>query len=248
MRGLSARELLELWERGMESSEIERGLLMLSYCLPERPWAQLAAVSIGRRDSMLLELRRATLGTALNAFAVCPGCAEELEFEMNAEELGLSSGGEEQAEEHSFQQGPFSVHCRLPDSTDLYAASSCASVEEARQMILSRCIHSIEAVPEFVEQAPAAGEIPEAVAEGFEAYLSERESAADVSLKLECPSCGQRWELALDIVSFFWREIQSVARRIVLEVDALARSYGWGEAEILSMTPARRQLYLEMVG
>jgi hypothetical protein len=49
-------------------------------------------------------------------------------------------------------------------------------------------------------------------------------------------------------VSFFWREIQSAARRIVLEVDALARSYGWSEAEILNMTPARRQLYLEMVG
>ena len=29
MSGLSAKELLELWERGMESSEIERGLLML---------------------------------------------------------------------------------------------------------------------------------------------------------------------------------------------------------------------------
>jgi hypothetical protein len=248
MRGLSSGELLELWERGMESTEIERGLLMLSYCLPDRSWSQLAAVSVGRRDAMLLELRRATLGPALNAFAVCPGCAGQLEFAMNPEELGLGLVCDVEADMHTFQQGSLVVSCRLPDSTDLYAASSCASVEEARQTILARCIHSIDAATESAFPAPAAGEIPEAVAEGFEAWVAEQEPASEISLKLECPSCGRRWELALDIVNFFWREIQPAARRIVLEVDALARSYGWGEAEILSMSPARRQLYLEMVG
>ncbi len=92
MRGLSATELLELWERGMESSEIERGLLMLSYCLPERPWAQLAAVSVGQRDAMVLALRRATLGPDLHSFATCPGCGGQLEFELNADELGMGVG------------------------------------------------------------------------------------------------------------------------------------------------------------
>jgi len=248
MRGLSAKELLELWERGMENSEIERGLLMLSYCQPEYPWDRLAAVTIGRRDAMLLQLRQATLGPVLNAFAVCPGCASELEFAMNTEELAPASANvcvaEAKCDAHEFKQGLFSVRCRLPDSTDLYAAGSCGSVEEARQTILSRCITSIEGA----DSALVMGEIPASVAEGFEAYLSEQEPAAEISLKLQCPSCAQQWNLALDIVSFFWREIQAVARRIALEVDALARSYGWGETEILSMTSGRRQLYLELVG
>lgn len=244
MRGLSARELLELWERGMESSEIERGLLMLSYCLPERPWPQLAAVSVGQRDAMVLALRRATLGPALHAFATCPGCAGQLEFELNADEFGMGSGHEKQTNAHTFQQGSFSVNCRLPDSTDLYAASSCASVEEARQTILSRCLLSFE----DGGRALTTDEIPAAITDGIESFLSDREFADEISLKLECPACSRGWELALDIVSFFWREIQSAARRIVLEVDALARSYGWSEADILNMTQARRQLYLEMVG
>jgi len=228
----------------MESSEIERGLLMLSYCLPERPWAELAAVSVGQRDAMVLALRRATLGPALHSFATCPGCAGQLEFELNADELGMGSGRQEQPIAHTFQEGSFSVNCRLPDSTDLYAASSCANVEEARQIILTRCVLSVEEGG----RALTAGEIPSTIADDIEAFLSERDCADEISLKLECPACGRGWELALDIVSFFWREIQSAARRIVLEVDALARCYGWSETEILNMTPARRQLYLEMVG
>ena len=52
----------------------------------------------------------------------------------------------------------------------------------------------------------------------------------------------------MDVVGFFWREIQSAARRVVLEVDALARAYGWSEAAILGMSSARRNLYLELVG
>lgn len=244
MRGLSSKEILDLWELGAASTEVERGLLMLSYCLPGKPWAQLAAVTIGRRDALLMELRRATLGPTLNAFAVCPGCAGELEFSLNAEELGLIASSEEQDEVHRFQQGSLTVSCRLPDSTDLEAASACATVEEAQRAIVARCISSVE----DANHALGTDEIPAAAVEAFAAYLAEREPAAEIALNLACPACGRQWELALDIVSFFWREVQSAARRVVLEVDALARSYGWSENEILGMSPARRQLYLEMVG
>jgi hypothetical protein len=243
MHGLSSSELLELWERGSQSTAITRGLLMLSYSLPGKSWNELAAVSIGRRDCLLLELRRATLGPTLDAFAVCPTCSDELEFSLNTQELGLNAEAEELARERRFKQDSLTVTCHLPDSDDLEAASGCAGVEEAQKTLVSRCIHLIEA-----ENGETLTEIPSAVEEQFSAYLAERDPAAEISLALECPSCGIQWEMALDIVSFFWREIQSAARRIVLEVDALARSYGWAETAILSMSPARRQMYLEMVG
>jgi hypothetical protein len=31
-----------------------------------------------------------------------------------------------------------------------------------------------------------------------------------------------------------------------MEVDALARAYGWREADILALSPARRAAYLEL--
>jgi hypothetical protein len=247
MRGLSAKELVDVWERGLDSAPVERGLLLLSYCLPETTWDRLAAVSLGRRDAILLELRSATLGPRLNAFAVCPGCAAQLEFELDARELGAAFSTREPdapAETHIFHDAGFSVSFRLPDSTDLYAASACGNVEDARRAIFLRCVNSVEAGQRTIAQS----EIPETVIQRFAAYVAEREPAAEISLALSCPACTSQWELALDIVSFFWREIQAGARRLLLEVDALARAYGWGEADILSMSAARRQLYLEMVG
>ena len=143
----------------MDCSGVHRGLQMLSYCLPGKPREELAAIAIGRRDAMLLELRRATLGPVLNAFAVCPGCAEELEFTLNTADL-LGAGNEEPHRMHTFQQGAITVICRLPDSTDMEAAATCASVEEAQRTIVARCIDSIETA----NGAPWGGEIPAAVA------------------------------------------------------------------------------------
>jgi hypothetical protein len=50
-----------------------------------------------------------------------------------------------------------------------------------------------------------------------------------------------------DIGAFLWEEIAAQARRLLREVHTLARAYGWREADILVMSAARRQAYLEMV-
>jgi len=43
-------------------------------------------------------------------------------------------------------------------------------------------------------------------------------------------------------------ELGAVARDLLGQVHALAFAYKWREADILQMSPARRQLYLQMVG
>ena len=37
------------------------------------------------------------------------------------------------------------------------------------------------------------------------------------------------------------------AKRLLMDVHLLARAYGWSEAEVLALSPARRRFYLEMV-
>jgi hypothetical protein len=51
----------------------------------------------------------------------------------------------------------------------------------------------------------------------------------------------------LDIITFFWMEIKTRARRLLTEVHLLARTYGWSENDILTMSPRRRTMYLQMV-
>jgi hypothetical protein len=243
MHGLSPTELLTVWERGEGSTALERGLLLLSCCLPDDSWAQLAAVPIGKRNTLLVELRGATLGTTLRCFAVCPGCGGQLEFEINADDLCLAAAPEQNGP-LQFERDGRRTNCRLPDSTDLYAASRCGSVEEACRTIALRCVEKSSQD----EGRGGEDELSAAALDAFGDFLSENDPAAEISLDVTCPACGHRWEPSLDIVNFFWREIQSAARRIVLEVDALARAYGWSEAAILGMSTSRRNLYLEMVG
>jgi hypothetical protein len=53
--------------------------------------------------------------------------------------------------------------------------------------------------------------------------------------------------MMFDIVSFLWTEIAAEAKRLLREVHILASAYGWREADIFSLSPLRRQFYLEAV-
>ena len=67
-------------------------------------------------------------------------------------------------------------------------------------------------------------------------------------IDLECSACGRRWQVVLDIESFLWTKFGGLARRLLREVHALARAYGWREPDILAMSATRRHYYLEMAG
>ena len=73
------------------------------------------------------------------------------------------------------------------------------------------------------------------------------DSFVELQLELRCPDCGHQWSAILDISTFFWEEINNQAKHLVETIHTLARAYGWRETDILSMSPWRRQLYLEMV-
>ena len=77
--------------------------------------------------------------------------------------------------------------------------------------------------------------------------MAARDPLAEIELALACPACGHQWQLVFDIASFLWLKIEMQARRLLREVHALARAYGWREADILALSPGRRQAYLEMV-
>jgi hypothetical protein len=76
--------------------------------------------------------------------------------------------------------------------------------------------------------------------------MEEADPLADIQIRLSCPCCEHRWRASFDIVSFIWTEIEVWVRRVVSDVHTLATAYGWSEREILSLSPLRRQMYLEM--
>jgi hypothetical protein len=70
---------------------------------------------------------------------------------------------------------------------------------------------------------------------------------AETLVGLVCPACAHTWLGIFEIMTFLWTAIRARARRLLQEVDVLARVYGWGEADILAMSETRRGWYLQMV-
>jgi hypothetical protein len=240
VRGLSAAEVLRAWEAGLDQHPLDRALTLLAAAEPRAGRAELAALSVAERDRRLLRLRAATLGPVLSAFTACPQCAERLELSIDTAQLlgaGSAGGGPWEAE-----GGGVRLRFRLPDSHDLAAAARLGEVEAARRLLADRCV-----LGAWTEAGPVdAAELSDEAVHAMAVAMAELAPEAEVSLALSCPGCGTAWESLLDVAEFFWAELSARARRLLHEVDTLARAYHWSEAEILALTPRRRRAYLEM--
>ena len=89
---------------------------------------------------------------------------------------------------------------------------------------------------------------PPNVATAIARCLGELDPQAEVLLDMVCPDCGTQWQALFDIASFLWTELDAWAHRTFIEVHRLAWTYGWREADILALSPLRRQRYLQMIG
>ncbi len=79
-----------------------------------------------------------------------------------------------------------------------------------------------------------------------DALLAAADPLAETILHLACPACGTTFAADLDLGAFVWQEIEAAARRLLLQIDTLARRYGWTEDQILTLSHPRREAYLRM--
>ena len=241
--GLSAAELLQLWESGAAQHPLDRALTSLAAAEPGAMREELARLPSGRRDERLLAVYERIFGGDLACQGCCPECSEVVEFTLNVHDLLAVSGDEDWRQPLVLAHADYSVTYRPPDSFDLAAIARLPDLTAARQRLLERCIlqASCAGVSIALDQLPA--DVVGLVVEQMAAH----DPLAVIELGLACPACGCQWQLLFDIVSFLWRKIEAHARRLLLEVHTLAQAYGWREADILALSPARRQAYLEMV-
>ena len=243
MRALSVPELLDVWERGNVQSSVHRALLLLSAACPEASADSLTKLSICERDARLLTLRGWTFGAQLIGIATCPDCHERLELTFDVADIQVTPESGPSGE-LTIDASGYAVRFRLPNSLDMDAIADHKDVDVAREELLESCLLSVHHDGEEISTDHLPASLTEAIVE----RMAEADSGADVQLALSCPSCRHQWHATFDIVSFFWSEINAWAYHRLREVHALASAYGWREADILAMSPWRRQFYLEGVG
>jgi hypothetical protein len=231
--------ILDIWEQGSGLHPIERALLVLSGACPEHTFEELSEMSLGSRDALLLKMRRQNFGDRLDAYTECPECHEQLEFTMSCGEfLGDAAAPDTTTKTVSIEGIHYNLRC--PNSYDAAIAADCRSVEAAKRTLLSRCTSTFDGASLDIEA------LPESVQAGIAAELAEIDTRVEMLMDLACPSCGHKWQSVFDVLPFIWTEIRARARRLLQEVDALARAYGWSETDILGMSDARRALYIQM--
>jgi hypothetical protein len=224
MTVLTESDLLAVWETGLGQSRVRRalGLAVAGGADP----SSVADLTVGQREAVVLALRESCFGHRLPCAVTCPECAEQLEVDLTVDDVRAEVANGDT----TIVAGDRELRVRPVTSRDLLSVD--AGRPDARELLLSRCVAPAEVLTARELDAVATA-------------LSTLDPQADVLVPLDCPACGHRWSAPFDAVNYLWIEIEAYARRLLLDVHTLACAYGWTEADVLAVSPARRLFYLE---
>ena len=232
MDALNGERLLVAWERGLAVPQPLRPLALLELALPEKDLTTLASMPLAERNALLVELRAITFGRIIEAFATCPACDSPLEFALHAEDVLPERAA---PTEDVWVEAGIEMHMRAANTADLVAAAGASSEDDACALMLARTMGINQEELDSFNHAHWL--------ERFE----QLNQAAEMQCALTCSACENRSDLDFDIAGFLWREVGAAARRLLAEIDRLASAYGWTERAIITLSPARRNAYLELL-
>jgi len=232
-------KILGAWERAAGLVRPWRELELLG-AMTETPTDALAGLPLGERNRRFLDLRRRIFGDVVDCEATCPACEARLELSVDAAEV-TTPARTVTLEELRLAADGWTVVFRLPNSADMAAA---LGTDDPASVIIRRCV-----VESTGPDGPvAAAELPVGWRERLADRMATLDDGAELGLELTCAACGHSWAASVDPAAVVFDEVATHAARLMGEVDALARAYGWREPDILALGPLRRRQYLEFVG
>jgi len=171
----------------------------------------------------------------------CPRCGARLEFGWDLRQAVLEASPSRVFEA---QLDGLQVRVRMPSSADVMAIEGATSVVEGEDLLWRRCVSAQTPDGTLI----SGSELTPVQRAQVERSMDEAGVQSDVHFDLSCAECGASWDAPLDAGQLLWMELARSAQQALIHVDALARRYGWSEAQILGMSPRRRELYLAAGG
>jgi hypothetical protein len=222
--------MLTIWETAVDRPSLSRALALAT--AGGAPAADVADLSIGRRDDYIWALRQDCFGEPLACVVDCPSCREELELELDSSRVHV---GPPDSDGGSVAAHDMEIQFRLITSRDLLAVSG---LPDARRQVITRCVTSVRPKDPAGLSDSALGTVS--------AAMAAHDPQAAASVDIDCAVCAHRWRAPFDIATYLWAELNAHSARVLRDVHSLATAYGWSEAEVLAVSPARRRRYLEM--
>ena len=241
MRALSQADCLALWESGRTLHPLDQGLLAVRAAFPETQNESIADWPLGRRNRALAELRCACFGRWLRGWTACRQCGEKLEFEVDGTALA-----ESRAAGCNDPIDSLGRTFRLPTTRDLARIAGERDPSMAARRLLEQCMAPATA-EESADRSSGAPAWTEEEIDAVGESMALADPLAEILLHFDCPACGASFQESLDLPEFLWSELEGRAKRLLLDVHLLASAYGWSETQILSVSQARREFYLQRV-
>lgn len=236
---LDGHALLALWEGALAQPDALRGDAVLRHACDEDP----PALTLGERNLRLGTLHAQLFGRGLDLLSHCPACGTVAQFSGDCAAL-LDSRAAQGGAPHRIEADGWVLSFRLPGPVDVQAAAAHGdgNGDVFARHLLERCVLACTCDGEPC----APHDLPLAVLDRLSQRIEALDPAACVSFALACPHCAARWEARLDLGDLLWRKLQAAAERLLLDIDALARNYGWSEYEVIALSPTRRAAYVQM--
>ncbi len=188
------------------------------------------------RDRLLVLIYTSLYGDKIESTLTCNKC--DAPFDLNFSLKGLVQHLDEQIDLEDIQQQdkayyqlPDGIQFRLPTGEDEYQLFGLSRGDAANKL-LKNCI----------------------LTKGKEADLSELQKAMEkvapmVSTKLAavCVECNHQQEVHFDIQTYLMTALKKEQPLLSKEVHRIAKAYGWGLKEILSLTRKQRRNYYALI-
>ena len=234
MPALTASEMLELWDRGADCHPLDRSVLLAAAARPELAPDAVADLPLGAVTDSQLAVRIETFGPRLTGYVDCVRCGERLELALDAAAILAST----KARARSREIEVAGRRLRGPCLRDLAAVAGEADPHRGARRLAELCTVTGGGDRDLADDELAA----------IETAIEDLEPHAQIAIRAACVACGEETVADLDVAALVWEEVAACAQRLLGEVHRLALAYGWSEAEILALSPARRASYLARVG
>jgi hypothetical protein len=220
--GIDETSALSLWEDGARLSPLDRAV-RLAAMIGGTSVDDAADLPISARDRLLLSELQRLGGGSVAVIATCPACATVHEADValtpllqsrDAAAPRVAIGGRRRA-------------IRAPSSRDLAAAMT----GDALNGLASLCCTP----PEDELSTDEVAKVEDALERAF--------PLLNILIAMRCDDCATGFAQRLDPVPLLWSHIVRLAGQALADVDLLARTYGWTEAEVFALSPARRRHY-----
>ena len=258
IRPLSGRDeafLLErpaTWPTAHRTSALLQRLVERVEGLDEPLAGMVREFSIGDREHLLTTVCRQLLGDRIDLVARCgdADCGDLTEISLSLDDLIAAEPQDPVRETHELMcTGPrdqrLRVAFRLPDGALEEQAGMLAMHHPAAAANLIFESIVVEITDHTGDPVDPASVLP-SVRMAMETALQELDPVLDRHTRISCRACGRSLVAEFDAMTVLMNAITS-GGDIFRQVDRIARAYHWTEADILSLTAARRQVYLRLV-